>query len=363
MKKCKLLFTLFFTLTLLFSASRMFSQSGTISADKNPDAKYAGLIGRVWGPFNHPAPGTYLVVTDATTSTLIADGISYGDQAIYRLSFLPVNKELHLFAFNENIPLSIYHTSLTLSDKEVYKLNITLPMPPGPTSPGFVTMPDKGYGISPASLSGFVMRMVEVTQGAKETEAAEAIINRLKWLTNDRYNWNTKSVQKNNGEVCYPIPPDVEQELKDYFASTYENYNKEQKPAAQETTPQKIKVYKYLIKIKGGGGINTETVLRFNIDKPPFEIQGKGRTDATDGKRIAISLDNVNYFDFQNTYWVNLSSYAARTFYVTLNSKWGTDKDSYMELMLSFNGPASITYKEIDKNYDDLEYVRVTQVE
>jgi len=366
MNKTKSLLCQLIVASLFFQLSA-FAQQNTISANKNPNAKYAGLVGRVWDPINNPATGTYIIITNKAISKLIADGISYGTKAEFRISFLPPDEDLHIFAFSDNIPFAIYHSVIKLANKEVYKLNITLPMPPLVGSPGYITMNKNGdgFGVTPASLTGFVLRMMTLLEAAKEAKTAELTLDRLKWLLDDRYDWKEKSINTPD-QTSYPIPAEVEEELKEFYVAYREKTKTQpsQVPQKQQIKepPLREVQYQYLIEIVGGGGINTETILKFSMDNIPVRIEGRGSSDATDGERIAISKDGRNYLDFQGDYWADLTTYASRQFYVKLNSKWGLDNDSYMELIITFTKETGISYLEMDNNSDDLEYVKINQV-
>ncbi len=116
----------------------------------------------------------------------------------------------------------------------------------------------------------------------------------------------------------------------------------------------------YRITIKGGGGYYTDTKLLLTFSQVPYSIFGSGKSDATDGDiRVAVSSDDSFYRDFNNAGRVNLTKFAGYQLYVRLNSKWGSDRDSYMELEVEVPKGCLINYKELDNYGDDLDYVRI----
>ena len=114
------------------------------------------------------------------------------------------------------------------------------------------------------------------------------------------------------------------------------------------------------IKIQGGGGYHTKTILKFSFTDSPSSIKGKGSSDAKDDlPRVGISTFNGDFYNFGDRGWVDLSRYANRNIYVNLDSKWGSEKDTYMELEVSVPSNCRVSYTEIDNNDDDLDYVRI----
>ena len=124
----------------------------------------------------------------------------------------------------------------------------------------------------------------------------------------------------------------------------------------EETNKEEVS---YLIKIKGGGGVNTLTTLRFDLGMTPNYISGRGGTDATDGVRVGISTQNQDFINIRGDNWTKISQFNGRYLYVTLNSKWGTEKDSWAEIKVFLPRQYDISYESLDNNTDDLEYVRI----
>lgn len=134
--------------------------------------------------------------------------------------------------------------------------------------------------------------------------------------------------------------------------------------AAKQTALLKGAI-EYRIRINGGGGRQTSTILQFDFGHEPVSLKGRGQSDAKDGGRrvgVSPSPDKQPWGDCQSVDWVDLEDYSEKKLYVFLNSKWGTDKDSTMELRVKFDKPTHIQWKEIDTNRDDLDYVKIEPI-
>lgn len=120
----------------------------------------------------------------------------------------------------------------------------------------------------------------------------------------------------------------------------------------------------YRISIKGGGGYATETKLLLTFSQVPYSMYGSGKSDANDGEiRVAVSSDDNFYRDFNDAGRVNLTKFAGYQVFVRLNSKWGSDRDSYMKLEVEVPEGCIIKYKELDHYQDDLEYVHIDRID
>ena len=153
-------------------------------------------------------------------------------------------------------------------------------------------------------------------------------------------------------ELAVTVPENcrVNYEKVDHFTENLDYVNIEEKSTGK----------KYKIEIKGGGGYNTETHIRFTCTMTPSMIKGRGTSDANDGTpRVAISNQDGNFFDFQSSSWVDLSRFCSQSFYVMLNSKWGTDNDTYMELEVTVPENCQVNYEKIDHFTENLDYVRI----
>jgi len=132
--------------------------------------------------------------------------------------------------------------------------------------------------------------------------------------------------------------------------------------AADPTAPPENSTY--VVEAKGGGGDRTRTWLLFHFGDTPLSCHGTGYSDASDGtQRVGISTDNNHphllWGDCQSPTPVDVTDCASANTYVTLNSKWGTNKDSYIRLVVVFDHPVNITWEKLNPEDDDLDFVRV----
>jgi hypothetical protein len=133
----------------------------------------------------------------------------------------------------------------------------------------------------------------------------------------------------------------------------------------KDDNPPIITSSTFLINAKGGGGYYTSQLLKFQTTGTIIKILGKGSTDADDEHiRIGVSASKSNYFDIQGSDWkeVPASYYNENNFYTKLDSKWGTNHDTVMDLQVTIKGdnPDLIWFDE--GPYDDgLDYVEITR--
>lgn len=118
----------------------------------------------------------------------------------------------------------------------------------------------------------------------------------------------------------------------------------------------------FKLRINGGGGFSTRTEMKLCLNNvKPSLVFAKGSSDDNDSSRTSISKDStfVNRRGFNNKGWVNVSSGAdSTTLFLVLDSKWGTNKDTDIELWLnSKSNLTSISYSLLDNNNDDFGYI------
>ena len=101
--------------------------------------------------------------------------------------------------------------------------------------------------------------------------------------------------------------------------------------------------YIYKFELNGGGGIASENELLVSLEQVPQAVIGNGESDAQDDLvRTGVGLSRTNYTDLNGQGWIDLTSTInSDSFFVKLNSKWGTDYDSYLTLWLGFSSPLS----------------------
>jgi hypothetical protein len=130
--------------------------------------------------------------------------------------------------------------------------------------------------------------------------------------------------------------------------------------SANDVTPDDNSDYDtYVISMNGGGGLYTESVLKFTMSSDPESVFGKGYSDDTDGNvRVGISNSPENFESFAGDSYTEILGVNS-TFYVLLNSKWGTDIDTYAWLKIELPKGGSISYSEYDDHDDDLGYVNI----
>ena len=121
------------------------------------------------------------------------------------------------------------------------------------------------------------------------------------------------------------------------------------------------KVYVYRFYMNGGGGYYSDSLIKLLLGKKPEIVLGKGESDAQDGEeRAAIGVDKENLHDFNGQGWVDLTEYAqAKELFLRLNSKWGSDKDTYIWLWMGFSSPLdeTIYYEKVEypEGFGELE--------
>ncbi len=131
---------------------------------------------------------------------------------------------------------------------------------------------------------------------------------------------------------------------------------------AEDLEPQTTFVT-YSVSINGGGGYHTETRLKFKTNGVISAVKGKGSSDAEDHHvRVGISKTNGDFYSLQSTEWINVpsSKFNNGSFYVILNSKWGSDIDTFASFRITIEGTnPELTYVEMDDYDDDLGYVDI----
>ncbi len=113
------------------------------------------------------------------------------------------------------------------------------------------------------------------------------------------------------------------------------------------------KVFVYKLRLVGGGGYYSSTLLRLNLNKLPVIVIGKGTSDDNAAYRVSVGADSSNMYGFNNQGWVNLTSHwTANSMYILLDSKWGTNFDTELDLWMAFSSPldSTITYEVIRYN-------------
>jgi len=116
----------------------------------------------------------------------------------------------------------------------------------------------------------------------------------------------------------------------------------------QSNFNQKVFIYKFVL--IGGGGYYSYSFLKINFNKIPNFVIGKGTSDSNETFRVSIGADSSNMFGFNGMGWVNLTSYwTSQSIYVVLDSKWGTNFDTELDLWMAFDSPLDsvITYQLI----------------
>jgi len=101
--------------------------------------------------------------------------------------------------------------------------------------------------------------------------------------------------------------------------------------------------YVYRIVINGGGDYYTKTWLTMCLDgKVPVAGIAKGESDDIEPERTRIGTDQTytNLYDFNNLGWVDVISYTGQSqLFMELNSKWGTDIDTWIYYWIATDEP------------------------
>lgn len=122
--------------------------------------------------------------------------------------------------------------------------------------------------------------------------------------------------------------------------------------------------YVYRVEINGGGGYYTETQMMLCTDgKVPVIGWAKGVSDSDEDNRTQIGTDPSfnNLFSFNAQGWVNVSNYINEDQqYMILNSKNGTNIDTYIYYWFATDQPLSnLGYGLLDTYDDDFGYIDV----
>ena len=103
--------------------------------------------------------------------------------------------------------------------------------------------------------------------------------------------------------------------------------------------------YVYKVIINAGGGVNTNTWLTYCLDnKIPVSGIAKGESDDPETYRTQIGTDPTfeNLYHFNNLGWVDVTSYIdAEQLYSELNSKWGSNIDTWIYFWFGTNQPVN----------------------
>ena len=124
--------------------------------------------------------------------------------------------------------------------------------------------------------------------------------------------------------------------------------------------------YAYKVVINGGGGYYTHTEMMTCLDGViPTAGYAKGESDDGDAYRTQIGTDPTlqNLFNFNNMGWIDVTSYISsdELFYI-LDSKWGTDIDTWIYFWFSTNQPISeFGYGLLDEYNDDFGSITVDE--
>ncbi len=77
----------------------------------------------------------------------------------------------------------------------------------------------------------------------------------------------------------------------------------------------------------------------------PFQSIIKGVSDSEEIWRTKIGRDPLSMFEFNELGWVEESqAKTTSSVYVTLDSKWGTDKDTYLHWMFFSDRPIEFSF-------------------
>jgi len=106
--------------------------------------------------------------------------------------------------------------------------------------------------------------------------------------------------------------------------------------------------YVYKLTLSGGGGDASKSELGVCFDSNiPRDSIVKGTSDSDEIWRTKIGSESSSMLEFNDLGWVeDTQSPTASSVYVTLDSKWGTNKDTYINWWLVFD-------QSIDFRYDD----------
>jgi len=103
--------------------------------------------------------------------------------------------------------------------------------------------------------------------------------------------------------------------------------------------------YLYILYLNGGGGDSSKSELRLCFTHTPFQSIVSGSSDSEEIWRTKIGIDELSMFEFNDVGWVEESqSKAATSVYVTLDSKWGTNKDTSIHWLMFFDRPIEFSY-------------------
>jgi len=117
------------------------------------------------------------------------------------------------------------------------------------------------------------------------------------------------------------------------------------------------------IEICGGGGAKSSSLVTLLFSEKPMAMRGRGRADAEDNlARVAVSSDKRAFINIQNAAYVGLNDILSEKLFVRLDSKWGTDHDSYAELIVKLPISAKVTWQPGNVKDGYYDYVRVTPV-
>lgn len=289
----------------------LFSQSGIIKPNSSNNS--ATIFGNVIGP-NGAISDATIIVTNQDVTDIYGETYSYpksGESIGYfSITHLPTDIQLIVYVFHENIPNILGASAVRLKNKEVKRISLSLNI--RDNSPE-----NSADNKHVSSLDLFTLFTKYALIWEKNVKGNQSR-NTLDKLKNLAYNSNSK----NNSQ-----------------------FTKER-----------------LIKVKGGGGRATFTNIEFVLEKEMKIIAAYGYSDASDGNvRAGFSFDNNNWYDVGDKKWHNYD-FITKRFFIKLDSKWGADKDSYIEIKLlspenSVN--TDIRYIHLDKNNDDLEFINI----
>ncbi len=122
--------------------------------------------------------------------------------------------------------------------------------------------------------------------------------------------------------------------------------------------------YVQKIDIWGGGGYYSHTYMMMCLEEMADGVLVRGSSDDVDPDRIRIGLDPefVDMLDFNGLGWINPAEYVQGSeWYLELNSMWGSDFDSHIEIWMASETPfESLGYGLIDEYDDDFGSISLT---
>jgi len=121
--------------------------------------------------------------------------------------------------------------------------------------------------------------------------------------------------------------------------------------------------YLHKVVINAGGGYNTHTDMMMYLVQNPVSGTVKGVSDASESHRTQIGTDNTlaNLYQFNALGWVDALSYiGSQPLYMILDSKWGSDIDTYLYFWFGTDqSMTNIGYSLLDSYSDDFGSINI----